>query len=64
MKKQFRSKQFTRDVIDTLGNRIMEVKIPIPKAVQIREGISKNIKKIIENRIYCRTLISTLSKEI
>ncbi len=64
VKKQFRSKQFTRDVIDTLGNRIMEVKIPIPKAVQIREGISKNIKKIIENRIYCRTLISTLSKEI
>ncbi len=31
VKRQLRSKQFTRDIIDTLGKRLFEIIIPIPK---------------------------------
>ena len=40
VKRQIRTKQFTRDVIDTLGRRLNEVVIPIPKSEAVREEIS------------------------
>lgn len=32
VRKQMRARQFTRDVIDTLGNRLLEVRIPSPQS--------------------------------
>lgn len=64
VKRQIRTKQFTRDVIDTLGQRIKEVIIPIPKSDEIRNQISQRISSIIQNRIEAREVVSNLSNEI
>ena len=50
VKKQIRAKQFTQDIIDTLGKRILELVLPIPKSNQSRENISSTVKTIIEQR--------------
>jgi hypothetical protein len=57
VKRQMRTKQFTRDVIDTLGNRIEEVVLPIPKSPELRKAISDDIKTMAELRINARTVI-------
>lgn len=64
VKRQIRTKQFTRDVIDTLGNRIEEVVIPIPKSSSLRQSISSAINKVISSRIQARKEIEQLSAEI
>jgi len=64
VKRQIRTKQFTRDVIDTLGQRFKEIVIPIPKSQTVREAISKNIRKIVTNRIEARNTINDLSNMI
>ena len=64
VKRQFRTKQFTRDVIDTLGNRIEEVVIPIPKSIKLRNAISSAVKSAIDSRVAARNCISRLSQEI
>jgi hypothetical protein len=61
VKRQMRTKQFTRDVIDTLGNRIEEVVLPIPKAPALRKVISDAVRKVVESRVAARETISTLS---
>ncbi len=64
VKKQIRSKQFTRDVIDTLGQRFSEVILPVPKDKTIRAEISKEVKNILECRIKSRDKILDLSNKI
>lgn len=64
VKRQIRTKQFTRDVIDTLGQRFKEVIIPIPKDTKVKAEISRRIKAIIHNRIDARDTILKLSQEI
>lgn len=64
VKRQMRTKQFTRDVIDTLGNRIEEVILPIPKNKKICVAISESVRKIIYSRIHARETISNLSNFI
>lgn len=64
VKRQIRTKQFTRDVIDTLGQRLKEVVIPIPNSVEIKTQIAEKVKLIIQNRIDAREIITQLSDEI
>lgn len=64
VKRQIRTKQFTRDVIDTLGQRFKEVIIPIPKAEEIKKEISSRVKSIIQNRVEGRDTILRLSEEL
>lgn len=64
VKRQFRTKQFTRDVIDTLGNRVNEVILPIPRSSKLRDVISKEVKRIIRSRVEARDVISRLAIEI
>ena len=49
-----KSKQFTRDIIDTLGKRIFEILLPIPKDKKLKDFISTNMKEAIENRVTSR----------
>jgi hypothetical protein len=62
VKRQIRSKQFTRDVIDTLGNRVDEVVLPIPKSKALRNAISESVRLVIEKRISARDEIVNLSQ--
>lgn len=64
VKRQIRTKQFTRDVIDTLGQRIKEVVIPIPSSSELRLAISTEIKKIVNNRIEARDTILMLANKL
>ena len=64
VKRQIRTKQFTRDVIDTLGQRFKEVIIPIPKDVRVKTEISRRVQAIVHNRIDARDTILRLSKEL
>lgn len=64
VKRQIRTKQFTRDVIDTLGQRLREVTLPLPHSVELRHSISVQIRHIIENRIEARDCVSNLSRQL
>ncbi len=64
VKRQIRTKQFTRDVIDTLGQRLKEVIIPIPRDADVRAEISRRVQSIVHNRIDARDTILRLSKEL
>ena len=54
VRRQMRSKQFTRDIIDTLGKRLFEVKIPIPKDKKRQRAIAKETREIVETRVRLR----------
>jgi hypothetical protein len=64
VKRQIRTKQFTRDVIDTLGNRLDEVILPIPKSPAVRKAIADAVREVIQTRIDARHTISALATEI
>ena len=50
MKQQIRSKQFTQDIIDTLGKRIHELVLPFPKDKALREKIISSVSDVFEKR--------------
>lgn len=64
VKRQIRTKQFTRDVIDTLGQRLKEVVIPIPNSPELRNAISAEVKKIVNNRIEARDTVLMLANKL
>ncbi len=64
VKRQIRTKQFTRDVIDTIGNRLDEVTLPIPKSAEVKRVLDEVISGAIKERIEARMLISKLSRTI
>ena len=56
VKQQIKSKRFTQDIIDSLGKRIYELKLPIPKSEEKRNKISQTVEKVITDRITAREL--------
>lgn len=54
VKQQIRAKQFTRDVIDTLGHRIQELVLPIPKDPETRRKIAVETKEVVDTRAALR----------
>jgi len=64
VKRQIRTKQFTRDVIDTIGKRLYEVVLPIPKSKEVRKSLSNQMKRIVESRMEARVTIKDESDKI
>jgi hypothetical protein len=64
VRKQMRSKQFTRDVIDTLGKRIFEIIIPIPKDPRAKEILTQEAREIIKRRVRLRARAKQIAMEI
>lgn len=54
--KQIRSKQFTQDIIDSLGDRINEITLPIPKNARQRVKITELVQTAVQKRIEAREL--------
>ncbi|HYT45249.1 MAG TPA: hypothetical protein VEP90_23175, partial [Methylomirabilota bacterium] len=54
VRKQIRAKQFTADIIDSIGNRYMELVLPIPKDLEIRSRIEQDILAIVQSRVKLR----------
>lgn len=61
---QMRSKQFTRDVIDTMGKRLYEVVIPIPKDLGLRAEIARVTKETVEKRAELRNQAKRIAIEV
>ena len=56
VQRQVRAKQFTQDIIDSLGERIREIILPIPKAAARREKVSDMVAAAIRKRTEAREL--------
>ena len=64
VKKQIRSKQFTQDIIDTLGKRLLEIVIPVPKDAAVQKRIAKDAKATVEKRVELRNRTSQIALEV
>jgi type I restriction enzyme M protein len=61
VQKQIQAITFVQGTIATIGNRIMEVTLPIPSSIEKRKQISNYIKKIIEQKIEIKKRINQIS---
>ncbi len=64
VRRQMRAKQFTRDIIDTLGKRLFEVLLPIPKDASTRKRIAKETREVIETRARLRDRTKEIALEV
>lgn len=55
---------FIQGTIATIGSRVMELRLPIPKDIKKRKDISNHIKQIIEKKTHIRENINNLSLDI
>jgi type I restriction enzyme M protein len=53
---QIKSKRVTQDIIDSLGNRIMDLILPFPKKPAARKKISDAVSAVIQKRVEARLL--------
>jgi len=56
VKAQIAAKRFTQDIIDTLGARIRELVLPIPKDPATRAEIINNVANVMKNKNAAREL--------
>ncbi len=61
VQKQIQAITFIQGTIATIGNRFIEVILPIPAAIKKRKEISRYIKKIIDEKTEIRKKIMNLS---
>ncbi|MFW9901180.1 MAG: N-6 DNA methylase [Candidatus Thorarchaeota archaeon] len=64
VQKQIQAITFVQGTIATIGNRIMEIVLPIPTDNNKRKEISNHIKKIIKDKTEIRKRINRLSIDI
>ncbi len=57
VRKQIVSKVFVQSTIPSLGNRLLEVVLPIPKDAKLREQISESIKELVLQRAVAKKKI-------
>ena len=54
--RQVISKRFTQDIIDTLGNRVNELVLPLPRDRELSSRIERMVEKAINDRVEAREL--------
>jgi len=64
VRRQMRSKQFTRDIIDTLGKRLFEVLLPIPKDAELAGRIAAETGNVIDTRAKLRDRTKEIALEV
>jgi type I restriction enzyme M protein len=64
VKRQIRSKQFTQDIIDTIGKRLTEIVVPIPKDAKTAQKIGAETKEILESRATLRNRAKAIALEL
>ncbi len=64
VKGQVRAKQFTRDVIDTLGKRVYELVLPIPRDAELRQQIATSTREAVVGRAQLRGRATRLAREV
>jgi len=53
---QIKSKRITQDIIDTLGDRLLEVLLPIPNSKATSKKVAEMVKRSIEERMEAKEL--------
>lgn len=56
VQKQIRSKQFTQDIIDSLGERINELILPVPRSQRTRDDITEQVRQSVIKRSEAKEL--------
>ncbi len=64
VRRQMRAKQFTRDIIDTLGKRLFEVLLPIPKDAQVCQRIAIETRETVQTRAQLRNRTTAIALEV
>jgi type I restriction enzyme M protein len=64
VRRQMRAKQFTRDIIDTLGKRLFEVSLPIPKDAELAARIARETRSVIDTRARLRDRTKEIALEV
>jgi len=64
VRRQMWAKQFTRDIIDTLGKRLFGVVLPIPKDAKVRQRIAEETRRVIETRVKLRNRAKEIAFEV
>lgn len=64
VRQQMRNAQFTRDVIDTLGHRLLEIVLPIPRNGAFRERIARKVRFHVQRRLEMRKRLAALGPAI
>lgn len=63
-KRQIRAKRFTQDIIDSLGSRVAEVRVPIPRDRAVREHIAREMREAIQTRARLREQTRRLTLDV
>lgn len=64
VKEQILSKRFTQDIIDTLGRRIHELILPIPKDLEIKKDIINKVRTVLNHKSSARELTRAAILEV
>jgi type I restriction enzyme M protein len=56
VKRQVMAKRFTADIIDSLGGRVVEIKLPIPKDAELCAHVIAKVRSAISDRMEAREL--------
>jgi len=64
VKRQIRAKRFTQDIIDSLGNRLLEIRVPIPKDLLECQRIATATKRAVTTRAELREEARVIAVEI
>jgi hypothetical protein len=64
VRQQMRRKQFTRDVIDTLGNRLSEVVLPVPRDPAVRSAFAAATKALLSKRNRFRSDMDSMVRNL
>ncbi len=64
VRRQVKSKQFTQDIIDTLGNRVLEIVLPVPKNAEAQRRIAEDTRKTVETRVALRNHAKQIALEV
>lgn len=56
VQRQVRAKQFTQDIIDSLGERLYELVLPIPRSKKQSEKVSEMVRESVDQRVRAREL--------
>jgi hypothetical protein len=60
VRRQIRARQFSADIIDKVGTRHLEVRVPIPRDEPRRTTVSAAVKNIVRGQTRVRAMISEL----
>lgn len=60
VRRQIRARQFSADIIDKIGDRHLDVRVPIPADSARRKSVSASVREIVEGQTRVRAAVSAL----